>query len=82
MDSQLKGKLVSELIWLVGIVLGAAAIEYAIILLFNLHPILNVKIQGLIGLVIIAYFIRMVARMGEEGLISPDDVNDNELEQE
>lgn len=82
MNSQLKGKLVSELIWLVGIVLAAAAVEYAIIFLFNLHPILNVKIQGLIGLVIIAYFIRMVARMGEEGLITSDDVNDNELEQE
>lgn len=76
MDSQLKGKLISELIWLLGIVLVAAATEYAIIMLFNLHPVLNLKIQGFIGLIIIAYVIRMIARMGQEGLITFDDDNE------
>lgn len=77
MKNQLKSKFISEIIWLLGILLTAAAVEYAIILLFNLHPILNVKIQGLIGLVIIAYIIRMVTRMGKEGIISFEDDNDN-----
>ncbi len=76
MNSQLKGKLISELIWLLGIVLLSAAVEYAIIMLFNLHPILSVKIQGFIGLIIIAYIIRMITRMGQEGLITFDEDND------
>lgn len=78
MDKQLKGKLISELIWVVGIILISAAVEYAIIMLFNLHPMLSVKIQGFIGLIIIAYFIRMIARMGKEGLIIFDDDENKE----
>jgi hypothetical protein len=35
-----------------------------------LHPILSVKIQGFIGLVIIAYGIRMIARMSKKGMIA------------
>lgn len=73
MDSQLRGKLISELVWLSGIILVSAALEYAIITLFDLHPILSVKIQGLIGLIIIAYVIRMVTRMGKQGIISFND---------
>lgn len=80
MNSQLKGKLISELIWLLGIILISAAVEYAVILLFNLHPILNVKIQGLIGLVIIAYIIRMVTRMGQDGLITFDEDNNDRID--
>lgn len=73
MDSQLRGKLISELVWLSGIILVSAALEYAIITLFDLHPIFSVKIQGLIGLIIIAYVIRMVTRMGKQGIISFND---------
>ncbi len=73
MDSQLRGKLISELVWLSGIILVSAALEYAIITLFDLHPILSVKIQGFIGLIIIAYVIRMVTRMGKQGIISFND---------
>lgn len=80
MNSQLKGKLISELIWLLGIILISAAVEYAVILLFDLHPILNVKIQGLIGLVIIAYIIRMVTRMGQDGLITFDEDNNDRID--
>lgn len=62
MTKQLK-RILTELIWLAGLLIIAAAVEYAIIVLFDLHPILSVKIQGLIGLTIIAYAIRMAARM-------------------
>lgn len=73
MKNQLRKKLISELVWLLGIILVSAALEYAIIELFDLHPILSIKIQGFIGLVIIAYVIRMVTRMGKQGIISFDD---------
>lgn len=65
MNELLKNKIVTELIWFAGLVLISALTEYFIILLFDLHPILSVKIQGLIGLLIIAYGIRMVARMSD-----------------
>ena len=64
MKSQTKNKLLTEFFWLLGIIVASAALEYAIIIFFNLHPILSVKIQGFIGLVVIAYVIRMFARMG------------------
>ncbi len=76
MKSQLQSKLISEIIWLTGIIIVSAALEYAIILVFNLHPILSVKIQALIGLVIVAYVIRMFARMIKDGIISFDDENE------
>lgn len=73
MDSQIKNKLITEFSRLLGIIIVSAALEYAIIIFFNLHPILSVKIQGFIGLVVIAYIIRMIARMGKQGVISFDD---------
>ncbi len=72
MNELLKNKIVTELIWFAGLVLTSALIEYLIIVLFDLHPILSVKIQGLIGLVIIAYGIRMVARMTDGFQESPE----------
>ncbi|GAA5523373.1 hypothetical protein LQ318_16395 [Aliifodinibius salicampi] len=68
MDKPFKKFFLTEFLWLMGLVLIAAIVEYVIIVVFDLHPILSVKIQGLIGLTIIAYGIRMVARMtgGEE----------------
>jgi hypothetical protein len=69
MTHKLRHKIVYEIVWLVGIIMISAAIEYAIIELFDLHPILSVKIQGFIGLLIIAYGIRMIARMGKKGMI-------------
>lgn len=73
MNSQIKNKLITEFSWLLGIIIVSAALEYAIIVFFNLHPILSLKIQGFIGLVVIAYIIRMIARMGKQGVIVFDD---------
>lgn len=69
MNKNLKQKLFVEFAWLLGILVVSGAIEYVIITLFDLHPILSVKVQGFIGLVIVAYGIRMLARMGDQGLI-------------
>lgn len=80
MESQLKRKFVSEIVWLLGIIFFSAALEYAIIELFDLHPILSVKIQGFIGLIIIAYVIRMVTRMGKQGIISFDDEDEQDID--
>ena len=82
MDSQTKNKLITEFAWLLGIILVSAALEYAIIVFFNLHPILSVKIQGFIGLVVIAYIIRMVARIGEQGIILFDDEEQDQIDDE
>jgi hypothetical protein len=73
MNSETKDKLFIEFAWLLGIIIASAALEYAIIAFFNLHPILSVKIQGFIGLVVIAYIIRMVARIGKQGVILFED---------
>lgn len=73
MKSQIKNKLVIEFSWLLGIIIVSVALEYAIIEIFDLHPILSVKIQGFIGLIVIAYIIRMIARMGKQGVISFED---------
>lgn len=80
MSIQLSSKIVSELVWLLGIIVVSAAIEYAIIMLFDLHPILSVKLQALIGLVVVAYGIRMIARLGSEGQITIVDDDDKEAE--
>jgi hypothetical protein len=63
MDRPFKRLFLTEFLWLMGLILIAGVVEYVIIVLFDLHPILSVKIQGLIGLTIIAYGIRMVARL-------------------
>ncbi|MDZ7690570.1 MAG: hypothetical protein U5K69_05450 [Balneolaceae bacterium] len=63
MKDDLKSKLITESIWLAGLLLISAAIEYVILMVFDLHPVLSVKIQGLIGLLIIGYIIRMAARL-------------------
>lgn len=77
MSPKLKNRIIYEFIWLVGIILISALVEYAIIELFDLHPILSVKVQGFIGLVIIAYGIRMIARMGKKGMIELVDDDEN-----
>lgn len=53
----------NELLWLAGFVILAGAVEYAIILLMDLDPVLSVKVQGFIGLLVIGYLIRMSARL-------------------
>ena len=73
MNSQIKNKLITEFLWLLGIIIISAALEYAIIVFFNLHPILSVKIQAFIGLIVVAYIIRMIARMVKQGVITFED---------
>lgn len=69
MDRKIRHRIIYEFAWLLGIIVASAVIEYTILELFDLHPILSVKIQGFIGLIIIAYGIRMIARMGKKGMI-------------
>lgn len=77
MTHKLKHRIIYELVWLLSIIMLSALVEYAIIVLFDLHPILGLKIQGFIGLVIVAYGIRMIARMGKKGMIALVDDDEN-----
>lgn len=63
MKKKLRNTVITETLWLLGLLLVAAVVEYSIIELFDLHPVLNVKIQGFIGLLLIGYSIRMGARL-------------------
>lgn len=51
-----------ELLWLIAIVTSAALVEFSVIEVFDLNPILSIKIQGFLGLMILGYGIRMTAR--------------------
>ncbi|MBD3616876.1 MAG: hypothetical protein HUJ22_09910 [Gracilimonas sp.] len=55
--------ILKEVFWLIAIVGGSAFIEFVIIEMLDLHPVLSIKIQGLIGLMLIGYGIRMVFRL-------------------
>lgn len=63
MKERLKNTILVESLWLLGLVFVAAVVEYSIIEIFDLHPVLSVKIQGFIGLLLIGYSIRMAARL-------------------
>lgn len=63
MEKKLRNTVIVESIWLIALVVAAAILEYSIIELFDLHPVLSVKIQGFIGLLLIAYAVRMGARL-------------------
>lgn len=63
MEKKLRNTVIVESVWLLVILFTAAIFEYSIIVLFDLHPVLSVKIQGFIGLLIIGYTIRMGARL-------------------
>lgn len=56
-------KIKREIYWLLVITILAALIEYAVIKFLNLHPVVSLRLQGFIGLVLIGYGIRMVARL-------------------
>ena len=63
MEKKLRNTVIIESIWLIGLLVTAAIVEYIIIELFDLHPVLSVKIQGFIGLLLIGYAVRMGARL-------------------
>lgn len=77
MEVGLKRKLTYELLWLLALIILSALAEYLIIAIFDLHPALSVKIQGIIGLLIFGYGIRMVAR-----LLSSFKYEENDIENE
>jgi|AntRauTorcE11898_2_1112593.scaffolds.fasta_scaffold09636_2 hypothetical protein len=52
-----------EAIWFIGILCVAAFVEFLFIELMNLHPVLSIKIQGLVGLMLVGYFVRMCIRI-------------------
>ncbi len=79
MDKSALKILLKELIWLTAIIGISAIIEFVIIENFDLHPVLSIKIQVLIGLVIIGYGIRMGARLWKT-FQSRDDLNSEENE--
>lgn len=76
MEGGMKKKLVYELLWLLALILLSAVMEYAIIVIFDLHPALSVKMQGIIGLLIFGYGVRMVARLLSSYKISDTDQED------
>jgi hypothetical protein len=55
--------LIKEIGWLLAIIGISALLEFVIIEMFDLHPILSIKLQGLIGLIIIGYGFRMSIRL-------------------
>ena len=63
MIKEKKDKIFLELAWLVGIIILAVIIEYAVLEYLNINPIISVKIQGLIGLLIIGYGMRASYRI-------------------
>lgn len=63
MDKSTSKTLLKELIWLVAIIGFSVLIEFTIIENFDLHPVLSIKIQVFIGLIVIGYGIRMGARI-------------------
>lgn len=73
MEGGMKKKLVYELLWLLALILLSAVMEYAIIVIFDLHPALSIKMQGIIGLLIFGYGVRMVARLLSSYKISDTD---------
>jgi hypothetical protein len=81
MKSKLKRILGYELSWFLALLAISAAAEYAVIVLFDLHPILSVKIQGIIGLLIFGYLIRMVSRLlrSFKDWFEPEEAEQNEM---
>lgn len=69
---------IEELGWFVAILSIAALVEYAIIEAFDLHPVLSIKIQGLIGLMVLGYGFRMSVRIWKTFNPPPESSDANE----
>lgn len=78
MKKAIFNKFIKELIWFVGIIGIAALVEFAIIEAFDLHPVLSIKIQGLLGLMVLGYGFRMSVRLWKAFNPRPDSVDANE----
>ena len=79
MDKSVFKILIKELMWLFAIIGISALVEFAIIEALDLHAVLSIKLQGLIGLIIIGYGIRMVARLWKT-FNSSEEVDSEETE--
>lgn len=79
MDKSAFKILIKELMWLFAIIGISALVEFAIIEALDLHAVLSIKLQGLIGLIIIGYGIRMVARLWKT-FNSSEEVDSEETE--
>ena len=63
MKKDVKHIVLKEAGWFLAIVAVSALIELLIIEILDLHPVLSVKIQGFIGLLVIGMTIRFVTRV-------------------
>lgn len=63
MRKKLWDRLKKELAWLLVVGALAALLEYLLIEFMDLHPVLSVKVQGFIGLLIFGYCVRMITRL-------------------
>lgn len=79
MDKSALKILIKEVIWLIAIIVISALVEFAIIEAFDLHAVLSIKLQGLIGLIIIGYGIRMIARLWKT-FNSSEDIDSEQTE--
>ncbi len=79
MDKSVFKILIKELMWLFAIIGISALVEFAIIEALDLHAVLSIKLQGLIGLIIIGYGIRLVARLWKT-FNSSEEVDSEETE--
>lgn len=77
MENTVRKKILYEILWLVALIAVSALAEYAVIIFFDLHPVVSVKIQGLLGLIVFGYLIRMISRMIKKGVIKFDDDQDD-----
>lgn len=55
-----------EIVWFLGIFVLAVSVEYAFFEFVDINPIVNVKIQGLIGLLFVGYGLRASYRIWKE----------------
>jgi len=55
--------IINELLWFLGIFVVAVIAEYAIFEIFDINPILSVKVQGLLGLLFIGYVLSAAYRI-------------------
>ncbi|MGK7368585.1 MAG: hypothetical protein ACNS64_00115 [Candidatus Halalkalibacterium sp. M3_1C_030] len=81
MKKKIKRIVAYELLWLFALIALSAIAEYLIITIFDLHPVLSVKIQGIIGLLIFGYGIRMVARLLSSFKLDEPEKEDKSQEQ-
>ena len=72
MNREARHIIFKETLWFLIIVVISAVVEFLLITLLELHPVLSVKVQGFIGLLVIGLLIRFVARVRSTFRTHPD----------